>query len=322
MKMFVYSMRDFDELPYFEKYCREYGVEYGYTNETPCLENLDMARGYDVINIITTVFDKAMIDKLCGMGIKCIATRTIGYDHIDCEYAKSIGMGVINITYSPGSVADYTIMLMIMGLRKYKYMMLKAACGDFTLEGKIAKELSECTVGVIGTGKIGCRVIKNLSGFGSRILAVSPHEKEEAKQYAKYVDMDTLLKESDIITLHAPATKQTYHMLGEGAFSKMKDGVILINCARGSLIDEEALIGAIESGKIGFAGLDVVEKESGLYYFDLSGKPIENKNLAVLSSYPNVIVTPHMAFYTEQAICDMVRNSITGAKEFMEKGAR
>ena len=311
-------MRDFDELPCFEKYCPQYGVEYAYTHETPCLENLDMAAGYDVINIITTVFNKEMIDILYGEGVKCIATRTIGYDHIDYEYARSLGMGVINITYSPGSVADYTVMLMIMGLRKYKFMMLSAAKQDFTLKGKIAKELSDCTVGVIGTGKIGCRLIKNLSGFGCRVLAVSPHEKEEAKGLARYTDPDTLYKESDIITLHAPAIKDTYHMLDAQAFSKMKDGVILINCARGSLIDEEALIAALESGKIGFAGLDVVEAESGLYYFDLSGKPISNRNLAVLNSYPNVIVTPHMAFYTEEAVTDMVRNSIIGAKEFMD----
>ena len=311
-------MRDFDELPCFEKYCPQYGVEYAYTHETPCPENLDMAAGYDVINIITTVFNKEMIDILYGEGVKCIATRTIGYDHIDYEYARSLGMGVINITYSPGSVADYTVMLMIMGLRKYKFMMLSAAKQDFTLKGKIAKELSDCTVGVIGTGKIGCRLIRNLSGFGCRILAVSPHEKEEVKGLARYTDPDTLYKESDIITLHAPATKETYHLLDERAFSKMKDGVILINCARGSLIDEEAMIAAVESGKIGFAGLDVVEKESGLYYFDLSGKPIANRNLAILNSYPNVIVTPHMAFYTEEAVTDMVRNSIIGAKEFME----
>lgn len=320
MKMFVYSTRDFDELPCFEKYCRKYGVEYAYTYETPCLENLDMAAGFDVVNIITTVFDRAMIDKLNALGIKCIATRTIGYDHIDYEYACSLGMGVINITYSPGSVADYTIMLMIMGLRKYKFMMQKAAAQDFTLKGKIAKELSNCTVGVIGTGKIGCRVIENLSGFGCRILACSPHEKEEAKKYAQYTDLDTLCRESDIITLHAPAAKDTYHMLNKEAFSKMKDGVIIINCARGSLIDEEALIEAIESGRVGFAGLDVVEKESGLYYFDLSGKPVENKNLAVLNSFPNVIVTPHMAFYTQEAVRDMVENSIIRSKEFMENG--
>lgn len=319
MKMFVYSMRDFDELPCFEKYCPLYEVEYAYTNETPCMENLHMAAGYDVINIITTVFNKEMIDVLHKEGVKCIATRTIGYDHIDYEYARSLGMGVINITYSPGSVADYTIMLMIMGLRKYKFMMQKAQAQDFTLKGKIAKELSNCTVGVIGTGKIGCRVIENLTGFGCEILACSPHEKEEAKPYAKYVSMDELLEKSDIITLHAPANKETYHILNREAFSKMKEGVILINCARGSLIDEEAMIEAVENGKIGFAGLDVVEKESGLYYFDLSGKPVENRNLAILNSYPNVIVTPHMAFYTQEAVQDMVANSITGAKEFMEK---
>lgn len=319
MKMFIYSMRDFDELPCFEKFCPMYGVEYDYTHETPCLENLDMAAGYDVINIITTVFDKAMIKKLYDLGVKCIATRTIGYDHIDHEYAKSLDMGVVNISYSPGSVADYTIMLMIMGLRRYKYMMQRAAVQDFSLEGKLGRELSGCTVGVIGTGRIGSRVIENLTGFGCRILAYSRHEREEIKPYARYVPLETLYRESDIITLHAPATEETYHMLDEKAFSKMKEGVILINCARGSLIDEEALIEAVESGRIGFAGLDVVEGESGLYYFNKMGEPLENRNLALLNSYPNVVVTPHMAFYTDQAVADMARNSIIGAKKFMEE---
>ena len=114
MKMFVFSMRTFDELPCFEKYCPQYGIEYDYTTETPCMDNLELAKGYDVVNVITTVFDQPMLKKLHDMGAKCIATRTIGYDHIDVDYAKSLGMGVIHISYSPNSVADYAIMMMLM----------------------------------------------------------------------------------------------------------------------------------------------------------------------------------------------------------------
>lgn len=311
-------MRIFDELPCFEKFCPMYGVDYEYTLETPCLSNLELAKGADVVNIITTVFDRAMIDKLHEMGVKCIATRTIGYDHIDYEYAKSLGMGVINISYSPGSVADYTMMLMFMGLRKYKYMMQRAAVQDFSLEGKLAMELSNCTVGVIGTGRIGRRLIENLQGFGCRILAYSRTQYEEVKPYAEYTDLDTLLKESDIVTLHAPAVPENYHMIDKAAIDKMKKGVILINCARGSLIDEDALMAGLDEGKIGFAGLDVIENESGLYYFNRMGEPLENKNPAILNSYPNVIVTPHMAFYTDEAVANMAENSIIGAKKFME----
>ena len=311
-------MRTFDELPCFEKFCPMYDMEYSWTSETPCLENLDMASGCDVINIITTVFDRAMIDKLHAMGIRCIATRTIGYDHIDYSYAKSLGIGVINITYSPDTVADFTVMLMLMGLRKYKYMMQRASVQDFSLEGKLGKEISGCTVGVIGTGRIGKTVIRDLSGFGCRILAYDIFENDDVKKYAEYKDPDTLYAESDIITLHVPASAENYHMINARSLEKMKDGVILINCARGSLIDEDALIAAVENGKIGFAGLDVVEQESGLYYFNREGEPLGNHNLAVLKSYPNVLVTPHMAFYTGEAISDMAENSIIGVKEFME----
>ena len=310
-------MRTFDELPCFEKYCPMYGVEYAWTSETPCLENLDIAEGYDVINIITTVFDRAMIDKLHEMGIRCIATRTIGYDHIDHNYARSIGMGVINITYSPDTVADFTIMMMLMGLRKYKYMMQRAAVQDFSLEGKLGKEISKCTVGVIGTGRIGQTVIRDLLGFGCRIIAYDIHESDVVREFAEYVDLDTLYRESDIITLHVPATDENYHMINAEALAKMRPDVILINCARGTLVDEYALIEAVQAGRIGFAGLDVIENESGLYYFNRMGEPLGNLRLAILNSYPNVLITPHMAFYTDEAISNMAENSIIGVKNFM-----
>ena len=299
MRLFVYSMRTFDELPFFEKFCAKYNVEYDYTTETPCLENLDMAAGYDVVDVITTVFDKPMLKKLHDLGIKCIATRTIGYDHIDVEYAKELGLGVIHISYSPNSVADYTIMMMLMGCRKMKHIMERAAIQDYTLKGKLGRELPDCTVGIIGTGRIGRTVIRHLSGFGCKMLAYDLYENDEVKQYAQYTDLETLYKECDIITLHAPATEDNYHMIGTDAIAKMKQDVMIINCARGALIDTDALIDGIESGKVGFAGLDVVEHESGLYYFDRMGEPLHNPRLAILRSYSTVVVSPHTAFYTD-----------------------
>ncbi len=317
MKIFVYSMREYDEKPYFDKYCSQYGVEYGYTTQTPCIDNAYMAEGYDVIDIITTVMDKPLLDEFHKMGVKCISTRTIGYDHIDVEYAKSLGIGVVNVSYSPATVADYTIMLMLMGCRKYRHTMERANIQDFTLKGKIGRELGNCTVGVIGTGRIGCKVIEELSGFKCKVLAYDIAECEEVKRYASYTDLDTMFAKADIVTLHAPATDDNYHMINASAINKMKDGVMIINCARGSLIDTEALIAGIESGKIGFAGLDVVEHEHGLYYFNRVGEPLGNPQLAILKSYSNVIVTPHAAFYTEEAVSDMAENSIINAKEYM-----
>ena len=317
MKMFVFSMRTFDELPCFEKYCPQYGIEYDYTTETPCMDNLDLAKGYDVVNVITTVFDQPMLKKLHDMGVKCIATRTIGYDHIDVDYAKSLGMGVIHISYSPNSVADYAIMMMLMGLRRMPHIMERANIQDYTLKGKIGRELPDCTVGVIGTGRIGRTVIRHLSGFGCKMLAYDLYENEEVKQYAEYTDLDTLLKNSDVITLHAPATDDNYHMIDAAAIEKMKKDVVIINCARGALMDTDALIDGIESGKVGFAGLDVVEHESGLYYFNRMGEPLHNPKLAILRSYSNVLVSPHTAFYTEEAVANMAENSIIGAMKYM-----
>lgn len=310
-------MRTFDELPFFEKFCKKYQVEYAYTTETPCLENLELARGYDVVDIITTIFDRSMIDKLHEMGIRCIATRTIGYDHVDVEYAKSLGMGVIHISYSPNSVADYTIMMMLMGCRRMKHIMERAAIQDYTLKGKIGREIQDCTVGIVGTGRIGRTVIRHLSGFGCRMLAYDLYESEEVKKDAQYVDLETLYRECDIITLHAPATEDNYHMIDADAIRSMKQDVILINCARGALIDTDALIDGIESGKIGFAGLDVVEHESGLYYFNRMGEPLNNPKLAILRSYSNVLVSPHTAFYTDEAVANMAENSIIGSIKFM-----
>lgn len=318
MKLYVYSMRDFDELPDFERFCEKYHVEWDYTGETPCMENLGHAAGFDVVDIITTPIDRRMIDRWHEIGVRCIATRTIGYDHIDCAYAKSVGMGVIHITYSPSSVADYTIMMMLMGCRKVKHIMQRAAVQDYTLKGIIGTELPDCTVGIIGTGKIGKTVIAHLRGFGCRILAYDINECGEVRGYASYVGLEKIYTDCDIISLHAPATKDNYHMIDEKAIEKMKRGVMLINCARGSLIDTDALIAGVESGKIGFAGLDVIEQESGLYYFNRMGEPLNNPALAILRSYSNVLVMPHTAFYTDAAVADMVENSILCAKDYIE----
>lgn len=317
MRIFVYSMREYDELPFFEKYAKEYGVEFGYTTEMPSPENYELAKGYDALSILTTPTPAEMIDIMKDYGIKIISTRTIGYDHVDIEHAHKVGMGVANVTYSPETVADYTIMLMLIACRKLKYIMMKGDVQDFTLEGKIGKELSHSTVGIIGTGRIGKTVIKHLSGFGCKMLAYDIYPSDEVKQYAEYTDLDTLYRESDIITLHAPATEENYHMLDEETFAKMKDDVIIVNCARGQLIDTDAMIRNLESGKIGFAALDVIERELGIYYNDFSGKIIPDSNMAYLRSMHNVWFSPHTAFYSEVAVANMVENSIIGIKAYM-----
>ena len=315
MKIFAYALRDFDEKDLFIAACEEAGVGYGYTAEYPSIDNADLAEGYQGISIITNPVGPELAQRFYDLGVRHISSRTIGMDHIDQDYCRKIGMKVSNISYTPDTVADYTVMMMLMALRKMPLLMKKAELQDFSLEGKIGRELRTCTVGVIGTGRIGRSVIRALSGFGCRVICYDVAPQPDAVGQAEYVSLDTLLAESDIITLHAPGIPETYHMLGAEEIRRMKPGVILVNCARGSLIDTDAMIAALISGHIGYAALDTIEHEENLYYRNLSGVALDRPQRAQLLSLPNVLLSSHMAFYTEQAVGDMVRNSVRALGE-------
>lgn len=316
MKIFVYNVREFDEKPYFEHFSKIYGYEYVSTSEFPTLENAHCAQGCDAISIIPCKMDALLLDKFHALGIRYILTRSIGFEHIDIAYAHKLGMRVSHASYSANSVADYAILMMLMCCRKVLQIVDRARIQDYTLKGKMGREISQCTIGIIGTGKIGCTVLKHLHGFGCRLLANSAHQNEEAKQYASYVPLDTLFAESDIISIHTSAKQDNYHFINSESIQKMKDNVILVNTARGSLIDTKALIDGIESGKIGAAALDVIENEQGLYYLDKVGSIINHHDLAILRSYPNVIFTPHTAFYTDVAISEQIESMFKSIHAF------
>lgn len=310
MKIAVYNYRKFDEGKYFEKFAEKYGVEILPILESPTKETLKKAKGCDAISCITTPIKAEFLKSWAKMGIKHVSTRTIGFDHIDLEAAKKYGVGISNVTYSTGSVADYAVMMILMALRRMKTIVRRADAWDYSLDGNIGMEIKDLTVGIVGTGKIGSHVIRNLSGFGCKIIAYDPYENEEVKKFASYMSLEKLLKEADVISFHAPATDDNFHLVNKESIATMKDGVIIVNTARGSLIDTEDFIEALESGKIGAAALDVVENETGLYYGDHKSEVLKNRELAILRDMPNVLVTPHMAFYTENAISDMVEHSI------------
>ncbi|MCI1956217.1 MAG: D-isomer specific 2-hydroxyacid dehydrogenase family protein [Oscillospiraceae bacterium] len=317
MKLIAYNYRS-DELGYFKKFAAKYGVELTLKKESPSAENVDDARGRTCMSMITTPMTEELMRKFYDAGIRFVSTRSIGYDHIDVKAAKKIGMHIGNVSYTPNSVADYTVMLILMATRRMKAIARRSAAQDFSLSGVQGVELHNLTVGVIGTGRIGRLVAKRLSAFGCRLVAYDLYENEELKQYAEYVPLKRLFAESDLITMHMPATRDNYHLINRETLAGMKDGVFLINTARGSLIDTGAFLDAVESGKIGGAALDVVEKETGLYYNNLKCEVLRNRDLAVLKSYPNVIVTPHTAFYTDQAVSDMVEHSVESCLLFTQ----
>ena len=241
-----------------------------------------------------------------------ISTRSVGYDHIDVKYAKTVGICVENVAYSPDSVADYTLMLMLMAVRNAKAMIRRADVHDYRLNDVRGKELRDLTVGVIGTGRIGAAVMDRLRGFGCRVLAYDSRPEGSVE----YVPLDELLQQSDIVTLHTPLNAGTHHLLDRQRIEKMKRGAYVVNTGRGSLLDAEALLAALESGGLGGAALDVLEGEGGIFYADRRGDPIESDLLLRLQKMPNVIISPHTAYYTDHALSDTVENSIVNCLNF------
>lgn len=318
MKIAFYAMREFDELPMCEQFSKEYGIDFVWTKEPPTKENLSLAKDCIAISCTPCLMTEEYVETLHSYGVKYFHCRSIGFDHLPMAKIKELGMKVSNSTYPTECVANYAIMLILMTTRKYKETMDRAAIQDYSLRGKMGKEIGSLTVGVLGTGHIGRTLIKHLQPFGCKLLAYDKFENEEVKQIATYVDLDTILKESDVITLHMPSNEETYHMINEETLAKMKDGVVIVNTARGGLIDSNALIKYVKNGKVGEAALDVIEDERGLYYYDHCGKQFDNDELALLRSFPNVTVTPHMAFYVESTVANMVQKSFLSVKYFEE----
>lgn len=319
MKILVFDVRE-EEIVIFQQVRKTLNTHVDILTCAFNDETINQCVGYDAVSIAgMKSIDSVVLDKLKEYGIKYLSTRTIGYDHIDVKYANKIGVRVCNVEYPPESVADFTIMLMLLVLRKYKQSLYRQNVNDYSLTGLKGKTIRNLTIGVIGTGKIGRTVIESLSGFGCKILAYDVYQNKEVTKLATYVELDTLYKESDLITFHTMLNEETANMVDENTISKMKDGVVLINTARGELMNLQALIKGIESKKIGGLGLDVFEEEKYIYHKSLINDILSNRDMAYLRQFPNVILTPHIAFYTDVSVEAMVRGGIEGLLA-MEQG--
>ncbi|MFG2314844.1 D-isomer specific 2-hydroxyacid dehydrogenase family protein [Streptomyces tendae] len=302
-----------DEAVLFRQMAARLGVRATLTEDAVSEGNAGLASGNQCISVgHKTPVTPAVLLSLRRAGVTYISTRSIGRNHIDLEYATRIGISVGNVAYSPDSVADYTLMLMLMAVRNAKTTVRRADLHDYRLHEVRGKELRDLTVGVIGTGRIGAAVVDRLRGFGSRILAHGGR----ASTAADYVPLDVLLRSSDIVTLHVPLNPDTHHLLGERRIRQMKRGAFVINTGRGPLIETEALVSALESGRLSGVALDVVEGEEGIFYADWRDRPIENTLLPRLQRMPNVLISPHTAYYTDHALRDTVENSIVNCLNF------
>ncbi len=302
-----------DEAALFQELAPRLGMAATLTEAAVSEANIDLASG----NRCVSVDHRAPIANpqllaLSQAGVRYISTRSIGYNHLNVDYAASVGLTVRNVTYSPDSVADYTLMLMLMAVRGAKNMILRAETHDYRLSDARGKELRDLTVGIIGTGRIGSAVIDRLRGFGCRILAYD----NRPRAGAHYVSLDELLQQSDIVTLHAPLNDDTHHLLDRRRIEQLKRGAFIVNTGRGGLLDTEALIVALESGRLGGAALDVVEGEDGIFYADRRDTPIESESLLRLQRLPNVVISPHTAYYTDHSLTDTVQNTLINCLRF------
>ncbi len=318
MKMTVYAVQP-EETPIFRRLEQQGDVTFTLTAEKPSMDNLELLAGADAVNVISdTVITEELWHAWKEQGIRAAVTRTIGMEHMNRGIGESLGIPVFHITYSPASVADYAIMMMLMVLRHVKPMMYRYLGQDYTIAGYLGRELPNMTVGVLGAGRIGTTVLRHLRGFGCRLLYWNRSPRPELEETAEMVPLETLLRESDILSVHLAANGDTVGFLNRERIGSMKPGAILINTARGPLVDTDALIEALESGHLSGAGLDVFDGDRSIYYRDYKNTALLHRQKAILDAMPNVLMLPHMAYYTDQAMEDMVCNSVKAVMEYFQ----
>jgi D-specific alpha-keto acid dehydrogenase len=302
-----------DEAAVFQQMAPRLGVVPTITDAAVSATNINLAVGNRCVSVShqTQVTNPTLV-ALSRAGVQYVSTRSIGYNHIDVTFAASVGISVGNVVYSPDSVADYTLMLMLMAVRNAVSVVRRVDAHDYRLINVRGRELRDLTVGVVGTGRIGTAVVDRLHGFGCRLLAYD----NRPSASAEYVPLDTLLRLSDIVTLHTPLIPETRHLLDRHRIARMKHNVIIVNTGRGSLLHTDALLSALEDGRLGGAALDVVEGEEGIFYTDHRHRPIDSTALARLQALPNVLISPHIAYYTDHALRDTVENSLLNCLNF------
>lgn len=312
----------FDTKPYdkiwFDKFNDQFEIDYFEGKLTP--KTCKLVKDYDgVVAFVNDDIDKKVIDTMYSEKVPVLAMRCSGYNNVDLKAAQ----GKIQILrvpfYSPYAVAEHAMALILTLNRKIHKAYIRTRDFNFSLNRLIGFDIHGKTVGVIGTGQIGRVFIDICRGFGANVLAYDKYPAEDNS--INYVELETLFRESDIISLHCPLTKETHHIINKDSIAMMKQGVYLINTSRGSLIESQSLLDGLTSGKVGAAGLDVYEEESDLFYEDFSNIVIKDDILSILVSRPNVIITSHQAFLTEEALQGIASVTLSNLKEYFQTGS-
>lgn len=320
MKVAFFDTKPYDK-PSFDRYGEQHGITFKYFETKLNADTVDLANGYDAVcAFVNDTVDATVIDRLNEMGIRVLALRSAGFNNVDMKYAYG-KLHVLRVpTYSPYAVAEHAMALLLTSIRRIHKAYIRSRDFNFSLSGLTGFDLHGKTVGIVGTGKIGRVFIDICRGFGMKVLAYDkfPAPNLDNGDTIRYVPLEELLENSDIVSLHCPLTDDTYHMIDENALDRCKKGVVILNTSRGALVDAEALLAAIKSRKVGAACLDVYEEESDLFFEDNSGHILEDDVLARLISMPNVIVTSHQAFLTEEALDNIADTTVRNLYEFFE----
>ncbi|MBQ2528567.1 MAG: 2-hydroxyacid dehydrogenase [Spirochaetales bacterium] len=317
IKVAFYDAKAYD-MPSFEKYGKLHDVQFRFLETKLNEDTVELANGCDAVCVfVNDSVNKAVIDRLHEMGVKLIALRSAGYNNVDIRSAFG-KVHVVHVpAYSPYAVAEHAIALLLTSVRRIHKAYNRTRDFNFSLNGLTGFDLHGKTVGVIGTGRIGRIFIDICRGFGMNVIAYDYYPAKDSG--IEYVTLDELFRRSDIISLHCPLTDETRHIINDEAIGKMKKGVVIINTSRGGLIDSEALLDGIKARKVGAACLDVYEEEADIFFEDRSGHIMNDELLSRLISMPNVIVTSHQAFLTEEALNNIAETTVNNIISCFEK---
>lgn len=319
-----YKIAFFGSQPYdkasFKRINEEFGFDLRFYKGNINANNIVLTEGCDAVCIfVNDDANEEILQGLANNGVKILALRCAGYNNVDLKAAEKHNIKVVRVpAYSPYAVAEHTVALMLALNRRIPRATWRTRDGNFSLDGLLGFDMHGKTAGIIGTGKIAKILIQILKGFGMNIIAndLYPDHKFAEEVGMRYVTLDELYQEADIISLHCPLTDDTKYVINDYSISKMKDGVMIINTGRGQLINTNSLIAGLKSKKIGWAGLDVYEEEGEYFYQDKSNRIIDDDVLARLLSFNNVIVTSHQAFFTEEALGNIAHTTLQNIKDF------
>jgi D-lactate dehydrogenase len=322
MRVAVFSTKPYDQR-FLSAANADTGHDLVFLEAKLSAETAPLAEGFGAVCVfVHDVVDREVLEILAREGVGLVALRAAGFNNVDLVAAKELGIAVCRVpAYSPHAVAEHAVALILALDRRTHRAYNRVREGNFALDGLMGFDLHGRTVGVVGTGRIGAIFARIMAGFGCRILAADPSVNEDVTAVGgTYVPLDQLFAEADIVALHAPLTKETYHLVDRDALARMKRGVMLVNTSRGGLVDTEAVVDALKDGTIGHLGLDVYEEEDALFFEDLSQEILVDDVFARLLTFPNVLVTAHQAFFTEDALRSIARTTVENLAEFERDG--